>query len=265
MTLDTKITEYEQQLADLRLRFTDKHPDIQTLETTIARLKKQREQEMSTLEGARAAPGLELNPVYQKLRMALTEADLEVTTLKGKFSDQQQRVTTLKRAVDTVPEVEAELKRLNRDYDVTKKQHDELLSRLESARLSEQAEQSDDDIKFKVIDPPVAALLPVAPNRSLFLSIVLLAALAAGGGLAFLQNQLAPVFTSRRRLAELTRVPVLGTVTFVQTAGQRLQTRMSGLAFGGGLLTLVGAFALIVFLQEQGVRLAQTLLSGQLL
>ena len=28
MTLDTKITEYERQLADLRLRFTDKHPDI---------------------------------------------------------------------------------------------------------------------------------------------------------------------------------------------------------------------------------------------
>src|SRR5262245_35807148 len=80
MTIDTKIAEYEQQLADLRLRFTDKHPDIQTLEATIARLKKQREQEMASIEGARAAtPGLEMNPVYQKLRMALTEADLEVT------------------------------------------------------------------------------------------------------------------------------------------------------------------------------------------
>jgi len=266
MTIDTKIAEYEQQLADLRLRFTDKHPDIQTLESTIARLKKQREQEMASIEGARAAtPGLEMNPVYQKLRMALTEADLEVTTLKGKFADQQQRVNALKRAVDTVPEVEAELKRLNRDYDVTKKQHDELLGRLESARLSEQAEQSDDDIKFKVIDPPVAALLPVAPNRPLFLSIVLMAALGAGGGLAFLQNQLSPVFTSRRRLAELTRVPVLGTVSFVQTAGQRVHARVSAVAFGGGLMALVAAFALTVFLQEQGVRLAQALLSGQLL
>jgi polysaccharide chain length determinant protein (PEP-CTERM system associated) len=266
MSLDTKIAEYEAQLSDLRLRFTDKHPDIQALEATITRLKKQRAQEVASITNARTAtPGLEQNRVYQDLRMQLTQAELELTTLKGKVGDQQQRVAELKRAVDTVPEVEAELKRLNRDYDVTKKQHDELLSRLESARLSEQAEQSDDDIKFKVIDPPVAALLPVAPNRPMFLSIVLVAALAAGGGLAFLQNQLSPVFTSRRRLAELTRVPVLGTVSLVQTARQRVTARVSAVAFGGGLLALVAVFALSVFLQEQGVRIAQALLSGQLL
>ena len=195
--------------------------------------------------------------------MSLTEAELEVTTLRGKLGDQERRVAELKRAVDTVPEVEAELKRLNRDYDVTKKQYEELLGSLESARLSEQAEQSSDDIKFKIIDPPVASLQPVAPNRPLFLSIVLLAALGAGGALAFLQNQLAPVFTSRRRLAELTRVPVLGTVTLVQTPQQQLTARVAAVAFGGGVLALVVAYALTVTLQDQGVRLAQALLTGQ--
>ena len=262
-SLDGKIADYEVQVADLRLKYTERHPDILALEGTIAQLKKQRDAEFASIKGARATAGLELNPVYQELRMSLTEAELEVTTVRGKLADQERRVADLRRAVDTVPEVEAELKRLNRDYDVTKKQYEELLGSLESARLSEQAEQSSDDIKFKIIDPPVASLQPVAPNRPLFLSIVLLAALGAGGALAFLQNQLAPVFTSRRRLAELTRVPVLGTVTLVQTPQQRLTARVATVAFGGGVLALVAAYALTVTLQDQGVRLAQALLSGQ--
>jgi protein tyrosine kinase modulator len=264
-SVDAKISEFEAQLADLRLRYTDKHPDILALESTIARLKKQREQELASMTGARAAnAGLELNPVYQDMRMALTEAELELTTLRGKLADQVRRVADLKRAVDTVPEVEADLKRLNRDYDVTKAQYEELLGRLESARLSEQAEQSSDDIKFKIIDPPVASLLPVAPNRPLFLTIVLVVALGVGGALAFLQNQLAPVFTSRRRLAELTRVPVLGTVTFVQTGRQRASARIGAVVFSGALFGLVVAYGLTVFLQERGVHLAQALLAGQL-
>jgi uncharacterized protein involved in exopolysaccharide biosynthesis len=158
--------------------------------------------------------------------------------------------------------VEAELKRLNRDYDVTKKQYEELLGRLESARLSDQAEQSSDDIKFKIIDPPVASLQPVAPNRPLFLTAVLLAALAAGGALAFFQNQLSPVFASRRRLAELTKAPVIGSVTLVQTPRQRARDRVGAVIFGGGLAALAMTFVLSILLQETGVRLAHALLQG---
>jgi polysaccharide chain length determinant protein (PEP-CTERM system associated) len=264
-TLDGKIADYEAQVADLRLKYTERHPDILVLEATIEQLKKQRDAELASVKGARATAGLELNPVYQELRMSLTDAELELTTVRGKLAHQERRVAELRRAVDTVPEVEAELKRLNRDYDVTKKQYEELLGSLESARLSEQAEQSSDDIKFKIIDPPVATLQPVAPNRPLFLSIVLVAALGAGGALAFLQNQLAPVFTSRRRLAELTRVPVLGTVTLVQTPQQILTARVAAVAFGGGLVALIVAYGLTVTLQEQGVRLTHALFAGQLL
>lgn len=260
--LDARISEFESQLADLRLRFTDKHPDIVALESTIARLKKQRDDEAAASRGHGGSAGLDLNPVYQELRISLTDAELELTTLRGKVADQEGRVAGLKRAVDTVPEVEAELKRLNRDYDVTKKQYEELLGRLESARLSDQAEQSSDDIKFKIIDPPVASLLPVAPNRPLFLTGVLVAALGAGGVLAFLQNQLSPVFASRRRLAELTKVPVIGTVTLVQTPRERVRERIGRVVFGGGLAALAMTFVISIVLQELGVRLAHGLLPG---
>jgi hypothetical protein len=58
-------------------------------------------------------------------------------------------------------------------------------------------------------------------------------------------------------------VPVLGTVTLVQTPQQRLTARVATVVFGGGVVALVAAYALTVTLQDQGVRLAQALLSGQ--
>ena len=67
----------------------------------------------------------------------------------------------LEQAVDTIPEIEAELKRLNRDYGLNKQQYDELLKRRESARLSHEADQQSDDVKLKVIDPPRVPLLLV--------------------------------------------------------------------------------------------------------
>ncbi|MDX1554543.1 MAG: glutaredoxin domain-containing protein, partial [Xanthomonadales bacterium] len=53
----------------------------------------------------------------------------------------QGKIRELQKRVDTIPEVEAELTRLNRDYNVTKGQYESLVSRRETARLSEQAEQ----------------------------------------------------------------------------------------------------------------------------
>jgi len=84
-----------------------------------------------------------------------------------------------------------------------------MLQRLESARISEQADQSTENVKFRVIEPPA---LPLAPSGS-----------AAGGtqrdrpacehggrvGLAFLMQQLRPVFSTRDSLRQVTGLPVI--------------------------------------------------------
>jgi len=59
--------------------------------------------------------------------------------------------------------VEAELATLVRDYGVTKTQYEALLQRLQTAHLSNDADRSEDH-RFKILEPPRAALNPVAPN-----------------------------------------------------------------------------------------------------
>ena len=63
-----------------------------------------------------------------------------------------------------MPEVEAELARLNRDYEITRTRYLELVERRETAKLSESAEKQG-VVKFQIIDPPTVGFEPVAPNR----------------------------------------------------------------------------------------------------
>ena len=159
------------------------------------------------------ARSLDMNPVYQNLRMQLSQADADLAEMRGQIGAQQGLVNDLRSRVDAIPEIEAELVRLDRDYEVNKKQYDTLVQRLESARISEDAEQSSENVKFRVIEPPAVPFEPSGPKRLALDTLVLLAALGAGVGLAVLLAQLHPTFTSRDVLEKVTGIPVLGSVT----------------------------------------------------
>jgi hypothetical protein len=148
--------------------------------------------------------------------------------------------------------VETELQRLNRDYEVNKQKYNQLLERRESAKLSEQAEQTGENLRFRVIDPPRVPLAPTGPNRILFSSIVLLAAMASGLGLAFLLSQIRPTIYDRRTLTQVTGLPVFGAVTKVWTPQMTRYFRIEMMAFAsaGGMLAFV--YIGVVFIHFQG-------------
>jgi hypothetical protein len=140
--------------------------------------------------------------------------------------------------MNTAPEVEAQFSRLNRDYTVVKAQYEALVEQLGRARLGEQAAQTG-LVRFDVVDPPRAGFDPVFPKRPLLAIGALLAAIGAGGGLAFLLNLLRPAFASVHRLHELTGLPVLGAVsmTWIERYDERM--RRSALQLAGAVLGMV--------------------------
>jgi polysaccharide chain length determinant protein (PEP-CTERM system associated) len=203
---------------------------------------------------------LDQNPVYQRMKINLKEAEVAVAEARSKLAEASTEVLKLRRMVNTIPEVEAQLAALNRDYDTVKAQHQALLAKLESARLSENVEQSRDDVRFRIIEPPVAPLKPVSPNRPIFMVIVLVGAIGAGLGLAFLLHQMNRVFVTRNALREATGLPVLGSVSLAMSTDMRVSERRSNLrlAMAAGLLVVVFGAALA------GAQLATTTLHGLL-
>ena len=244
--LDQRIQSLEERRDNLLLQYTPQHPDVIALNRTISDLKKQRQKEMEAMAGNQDANSINNNPVYQQMKIQLGTAEADLAALQARYDEQEKGVMKLRRMVDTIPQVEADLAQLNRDYDVNKKNYEELLARLESARLSQQADQQADNIKFKIIDPPRVPTTPSAPNRPLYMSVVLLGGIFAGIALAIFMSQVRMTFDTRRSLSEATGLPVLGSVSVVWTPKMTFRNRLGKGVFVFAAVALLGVYSALM-------------------
>ncbi|MGI9305361.1 MAG: XrtA system polysaccharide chain length determinant [Gammaproteobacteria bacterium] len=256
--LDLEIAKQRVRLNELRLQYTDKHPDIEAINQVLDELHERKSVEQEALNASPAA-ALEKNPIFQNMKISASRADVEVARLQTEVADAAREMKRLQKLVDTIPEVEANLVRLNRDYEITKAQYEALVERLESARLSEEAEQRSE---FRIIDPAVAPLIPSGPPRTLFLGAVLLAAMGGAFAVMFLLHQLRPVFGSTRAVRQHTDFPVLGTVSMKWMPRQKMSLRLGLGSFAVVLMLLIAAFVGAVKFKDTGPRVVQDLVAS---
>ncbi|MCD6705049.1 MAG: Wzz/FepE/Etk N-terminal domain-containing protein [Thiobacillus sp.] len=246
--IDGRIQALEKQMDQLRMKYTDLHPDIQSTRRLIERLE---EQKKIDLAGRKADPaGARIqNPVYQQLTIAIAEADATVSSLSARVAEYQRRYSELRNASNMIPQVEQDYTQLMRDYDVYRQNYDALLKRRESVTMSGEVESKTDTVDFRVIDPPFVPSQPAGPDRPLLLSLVTLGGLGAGIAVAFLLSQLRRTVTDRRALRELTGLPLLGAVSRVETDESRRRKRKGLLAYLAALGSLIGAYGAVMILQ----------------
>ena len=250
-------------LDQLTLRYTNKHPDVREARNRIKYLQKLRDQEIAEmLQVSQAGNGttfqtLDQNPVYQEMKMSVLGLENKLVGVKVRVADMEDKVTGLRSKIHLIPEVESQLTALNRGYNVTKQKYEQLLKRRETARLGEQADQSVDDIQFKVIDPPRASEQPTGPNRILFYTLVLFAGIGTGVGIAFIMSQINTVIMSPFQLTQLTGLPVLGTVSNINDAQYSQNLRTKNAVFFSILGLLVTVYLIIIALEVSDSLLPQ--------
>jgi len=263
--LDGRISKLEERLDDLLLQFTEEHPDVIAVRKMLENMENQREQDQKNpLSGFQSnSQSMEQNPVYQQTKISLGQAEASAVSLQTRVKEYTQRIDELASKVDTIPEIEAQLKSLNRDYELNKNSYDTLISRLESAKLSEKAERTGEDVKFKIVDPPRVSLTPSGPNRLMLDSLALFAGIASGIGLAFLLSQIRPAFYDQRTLQVFAGVPVFGVVSRLWTPELLRRKRLEFAAFVGVGIILLFVYGGVLLLRdidvEQISSLAETL------
>ncbi len=237
--LDMRIQDLEERLDELLLNYTDKHPDVLSIRNLIDVLEERRTEEHALMDEMDMGPSS--NPLYQQMKLQLSQADALVASMHTRVDEYQQRVEKLQQMVDTIPRVEAEFKQLNRDYGVLKSQYNSLLERREAANIAEQAEVSGDQIRFRVVDPPRVPVEPSSPNRPLLMTVVLVAGLLTGAMFALFLYLINPSFDNPRTVMEVVGVPVLGAVSMVRGLKWERKRRYALAAYG---VAVIGLFAL---------------------
>jgi polysaccharide chain length determinant protein (PEP-CTERM system associated) len=264
--LDARIHDARSALGVLLEKFTEEHPQVRAQREMIRHLEEQRQAELGIVRKTNAAVTADspvaVDPVVQNLQIGLNTADLQVAALRAQLGRSEAKEAELQRMVTTGPQIEAELARLNRDYGVTKAEYEALLQRLESARISHDADRSE-ELRFKVLEPARVPIRPAKPDRPLLLAAVLLAAIGAGGAVAVLRAQTQPVFFSKASLVATLKLPVIGTVSSAPSARQLAARRGEYFVYGSAAAILVAVIVLAALFSFSVSNALRQLMGGQ--
>ncbi len=223
----------EDRLRELRQVYTEAYPEVISQERLVAQLRK------SGGDGdaggrSRVIP----NPVYQAFRLQLVQTESEIASLQRQVQDARAERDRLEKIARGVPELEAQYTNLNRDYDVVRKNYDELVSRREGMRISDAAQKKTSNIKLVILDPPTVPRVPVAPDRGLLAIGVLVLALGAGGGLIAAMLALDQSFHTVVDLRTL-GMPVIGSVSLAALPPTIMDRIKQAGAYGGAFALLL--------------------------
>jgi polysaccharide chain length determinant protein (PEP-CTERM system associated) len=234
--LQIRMLELQQVIDSLLTRYTDQHPDVQTAKRRLAALQKQADEEAALEAEAQksaaadgekpvAGPGKALvsNPVYEQIKLQLVQQEGVIAALKNRAEQAAKAVEKWGGMAKLVPQVEAQLAQLNRDYDIVRKGYEQIRQRQESAKLASELETKAQKVQFRIIDPPTLPVKPSGPNRPLLFGTVLVIGIGAGIAFAFLLSQVNTTFSSIQRLRSTFTLPVLGRISAIVSARERRQ------------------------------------------
>ncbi|MCF4007785.1 XrtA system polysaccharide chain length determinant [Rheinheimera sp. UJ63] len=228
---DERIKQLQTQLDMALIRFTENHPDVVETRRLLDSLVKQRNDELTALaesSSGRSGSGFVAtqNSVYQELQLNVARLETEVASTRVRVNAFQGKVDELESRLNLIPEIEAQFTGLNRDYDVNRSKYEALLARREASELSRRVDASEQDVQFKIIEPPRVPFEASGPNRRLLYSVVLLLGLGAGLGMAFLRSLVSPVLSRASQLSFICDYPVFGVISHTEKEKILKQVRL---------------------------------------
>jgi polysaccharide chain length determinant protein (PEP-CTERM system associated) len=231
--------------------WTESHPDIVAARAQIARLRPYAAQERSS-----GNTGGMSNPSYVSLRAMMAEREATLSSAQTRRNQLQSDLSQLSSRQSTEPSLAAQQSQLTSDYNTLKTQYDQLVAQREQIRLRRDINSRTSPISVSVVEPPSVPRAPAAPNRPIFLTLVLILAFGAGVAAAFVAGQVQTTFPTAQRLLQVTGLKVMGTVSEVVSAAERTRRRKKLVLLGGTVAALGGAWVvlmLVEFWQRSGV------------
>ncbi|MEO6031853.1 MAG: hypothetical protein ABIP61_08140, partial [Burkholderiaceae bacterium] len=244
--VETRLDGQRKRLDELLRLYTDAHPDVINTRRVVRQLEVEAREHKVAEERALAKSGktgkAATSPIYQQLRISLAESEAQVASLRSQLATQQGRLEQVRALAGRVPQVEAELAQLNRDYDIIRKSYDEMVARRESAALGVKLNENAQIAEFRIVNPPHVAPTPVFPARLHLAIAAIVASLMVGIGVAVIVDLTWPTFDETASLQLFSGRPVLGPVSMLVTPQGKHSQRMSALRF-------TAAFGILLALQ----------------
>lgn len=249
--LASRKADLEAQLQRMLTELKPKHPDVQSKQAEVDSVKRSMDEMVSDWkqkikdkqDKLRDRPDLNVASLEAELRLL----DSEVKRGQRTLGDIEKQIGQLMQRINSVPGVEVDLGRIDREYQTKKAAYDSLLVQSQKVSLGADAASQQQGESIQVIDSAYLPSQPVAPKR------ILLGAVGLGLGLG-LGLFLAAVFEapklltiqSREDATHYTGLPVLATVPDLLTAQEaRAIPRRRRLLLAAGIVATAVSIPLL--------------------
>lgn len=226
----------QQTLDALKMRYTDKHPDIQALKRQVERLKKEQEAgggagKTTASVDPKASKSSAISPI-EALTLQRGAIQNHIASYEKQSEDIKNQIQLYKERVERTPQVEIELTKIIRDYETVQKRYQALLAKKLDAQMSEELERRQKGEQFRVLDPAIKPERPFKPDAKKIVFLTLVLGLGSGCGLAYFREMLDPCFYNPEEAEEFLAAEVIVSLPLAKMEAVTL-AKGSGSASGG--------------------------------
>ena len=233
-----KLSERNQLIA----KYSASHPDVVKIDTALQALKKI---EPKSNSGARNNAN---NPDYIQLAAQLQSVDASIESAKTQLAQLTEKITGLQKSLSESPTVEQDYRALLRDLETATRNYKEFDAKQTQAKLANALEQEQKGEKFTLIEPPLAPVDPIKPNRTLVAVAGLMLGLAAAIGVTFLMEFFDTSVRGPRSLSQITGSAPFAVVPYIYLASElRAQTGRKWSIWIGAIIAVLILVTIVHF------------------
>ena len=239
--IDERLQELRRNLDNLRLKYTEDYPDVKAARQEIVQLQAEAAKSAATEKsGTATTKGEVANPVYEQVKVKLIDAEAGLAAVQRRLNNAVAAQEWIEKATKSAPDILLQVQDMDRDYGILKRNYQELVARRQATDIANAADTKTEKIQFRIVDPPQVPVLPAAPNRPAYVTVVLVAGLGAGLAVPLALTQLDRSFATISQLRRL-GLPILGSVSRLTlgTARRRAVAQLAGVCASAVLLIAV--------------------------
>jgi len=238
--LHKKLRGEQARLASFVDRYGDEHPDVIRSRQIIASLEQELQRVVAA--GTQAAAIKPENPAYINIHAQLSSVTASLQSTRKSRDAMKRRIDEYVGRLERTIEIEPAYLDLSRNREESVKKHQQIMSRLLEAEVSNELEIQHKGERFSLIDPPDLPEKPEKPNRPVIMFLGLILAVAGGIGSGVVLEQLDRSIRGGDQLGRLAGLPPLAVIPYVpnQDDRQRLvRQRVRVAVAGAGVVVLL--------------------------
>ncbi len=207
-SLQTRLMELELREKEFLSKYREDSRFVQNIRQEIEMVRRKlSEQEKKRYGKSRYGP----NPNYQTLQEALSRNRAELKGVEAKKVSQEKQLVQLRDRLARLNRVEAEIKELQSEVNVSWENYRLYQQKFEETRISD-AMDKEKIVNFTLIEPAQAPARPIKPNRRLILAIAAFLGLLGALFIALTLEYLQDTLERPEEVEEYLKLPVLASI-----------------------------------------------------